>query len=117
MSRFTPGQDSHMSGPGYVARLGSSYNFPLRVDRASFFASLLEEEIRWRREALGSLSIRVLDVGCGEGLGGAAEHLRSLSRQIDEYWGLEPDPGVTMPAGVAAATGIDAMTHATGRPG
>ncbi len=82
--------------PKYFASLAASYNFPLGVARADLFRSLIESEIADRRSRSGS-AVRVLDVGCGEGLEGERRHVDALAALVDEFWGVEPDEGAAVP--------------------
>ncbi|MCA9277820.1 MAG: methyltransferase domain-containing protein [Phycisphaeraceae bacterium] len=91
--------------------LASGYNFLETSDRRRVFARLIIKEcdrVRMEREAAGSSDpVRVLDVGCGRGIGREVDYTRAMRHHIDDFWGIEPDNTVTPEDGL-----FDHMQHA-----
>ena len=71
--------------------LSRAYNFRATSDRRRIFARVVIE----RALATGGETSRVLDIGCGAGIGRSMDYLRSVRSRVGELWGIEPDPGVT----------------------
>ncbi len=69
--------------------LASRYNFQLTSNNRLPFTRLVIDECRARPRP-----IRVLDVGCGRGIGRRIEYTWAIREHCDELWGIEPDPGV-----------------------
>ncbi len=70
------------------------YNFLQTTDRRRVFARLVIKEIeRVRGGASGA--VRVLDIGCGRGIGRELGYTEAMGAHADEFWGLEPDDEVT----------------------
>lgn len=65
------------------------YNFRRTSDWVKQFVRLLIKECR----SLPRPS-RVLDIGCGVGIGRSIDLLKAVRCEVDEFWGLEPDPSV-----------------------
>jgi len=85
------------------------YNFRLTSDRGPLFARLAHREldrIRAQQREEGD-PIRVLDIGCGCGVGQSAALTRAIGSKADELWGVEPDESVAPPEGV-----LDQFQHA-----
>lgn len=70
-------------------KLAAEYNFLNISSYARVFSNLILHEIKGR-----SKQLRVLDVGCGRGIGRQVSLQHEVRQYCDEYWGLEPDPGV-----------------------
>lgn len=91
--------------------LAGTYNFLQTSDRRRVFTRLVVKEcerVREERRASGSdVPVRVLDVGCGRGIGQRVEYTRALRFYIDDFWGIEPDATVTPEDGL-----FDTMQHA-----
>lgn len=75
--------------------LARRYNFRLTSDRRGLFARLVLKECRARRSP-----VRVLDVGCGRGIGREPGYQAAIRGAADEYWGIDPDDGVAPPDGL-----------------
>lgn len=69
--------------------LAERYNFQKTSDWIQLFVRLLIKECR----RIGR-PVRALDIGCGYGIGRSMELLEAAKAEIDELWGLEPDPAV-----------------------
>ncbi len=93
MTQASRGQSSP-----FAATVGQ-YHFDTGESRSAFFERLVTEELRHRR-ANGDAPIRALDIGCGKGIEGNPESLRRLRSCVDEFWGIEPDAGISIPTGV-----------------
>lgn len=80
--------------------LKTAYNFHKVSDRRRLFANLVCREL----EALDTSPKRVLDVGCGRGLGRdpakATMYLRQIAQKTDELWGIEPDADIEPEPGI-----------------
>ncbi|MBX3321897.1 MAG: class I SAM-dependent methyltransferase [Phycisphaeraceae bacterium] len=75
-------------------KLAQQYNFLLTSDRRRVFSRLVIKECeRVRRESAGP--VRVLDIGCGRGIGRQTVYTEAMRAYIDEFWGIEPDDQVT----------------------
>lgn len=66
--------------------LAESYNFKMTSDHQRVFTRLVIKECQKRTSPL-----RVLDVGCGRGIGRRPEYQWAIRSYVDEYWGLDPD--------------------------
>ena len=82
--------------------LARRYNFRTNSDRRRVFARLLIKECEQREKP-----VRVLDVGCGRGIGRIRAYQEALRPHVDEYWGIEPDTDVTPMEGL-----FDRFQHA-----
>ncbi|MEE9211772.1 MAG: class I SAM-dependent methyltransferase [Phycisphaeraceae bacterium] len=69
--------------------LSQRYNFQNISSFAHVLTNLIVQEIKQR-----PCSTRVLDVGCGRGLGRCVEYQWAIRNVAGEYWGLEPDENV-----------------------
>ncbi|MGI9012637.1 MAG: class I SAM-dependent methyltransferase [Phycisphaerales bacterium] len=76
-------------------QLAASYNFKLTSDRRRVFSRLVVKECD-QIEA----PRRVLDIGCGRGIGRRLEYAHEIRRHIDDFWGIEPDQSVTPEEGL-----------------
>ncbi len=75
--------------------LSARYNFRNTSDRRVVFSRLLIRECqRLRREGK---PLRVVDIGCGRGMGMNEGYVAALKPWIDELWGIEPDSSVIPP--------------------
>lgn len=77
------------------AELAQSYNFLNVSSYARVFTGLILREIRD-----GSQDRRVLDIGCGRGIGRQIDYQRLVRHATGEYWGLEPDTSVVPSPGL-----------------
>jgi len=75
--------------------LAERYNFLEVSSYGCVLANLILKEILKRPRPL-----RVLDVGCGKGIGRDVAYQWALRPRIDDYWGIEPDESVASPAGL-----------------
>lgn len=76
----------HMS----FTELARSYNYRNTSGWRKLFARLLLDEIRSRPRP-----VNAIDIGCGDGIGGRPEWTELIRREVDELWGIEPDPEKT----------------------
>lgn len=76
-------------------KLASQYNFLTLPPYGQVFTELVVDECR-RRGGEG----RVLDIGCGSGVGREASHQWKIKNAASDFWGIEPDPDVTPVAGL-----------------
>ena len=75
--------------------LANAYNFKVTSDRRLIFARLLIKECKALQHP-----VRVLDIGCGRGIGRRMDYLHAISKHVDDFWGLEPDEGVQPDDGI-----------------
>lgn len=75
--------------------LAELYNFQMTSDHQRVFTRLVIKECQKRTSPL-----RVLDVGCGRGIGRRQEYQWAIRPYVDEYWGLDPDESRFPPAGL-----------------
>lgn len=75
--------------------LARRYNFRLTSDRRRLFTRLVLKEC----DALAP-PVRVLDVGCGRGIGRQPVYQAAIRRVADEYWGIDADDSVAPPDGM-----------------
>ncbi|MFI4897046.1 MAG: class I SAM-dependent methyltransferase [Phycisphaerales bacterium JB059] len=73
--------------------LSERYNFNKTTDRRGVFARLVIKEIERVRARTGG-PVRVLDVGCGRGIGRERGYTEAMGAHADEFWGIEPDDQV-----------------------
>ena len=66
--------------------LARAYNYQLTSDNKRVFARLVIKECQGHPS-----SVRVLDVGCGRGIGRHPEYQWAIRPHADEFWGLDPD--------------------------
>jgi SAM-dependent methyltransferase len=84
-----------VAGEPLFSRLSRSYNLLPPSPRDEFFVDLLRDSIgRARRPR------RVVDIGCGHGIGMDAALLRRVAGDCDQLIGVEPDGSVTPAPGV-----------------
>lgn len=74
--------------------LAASYNLLNISTYARVFANLILEECQQRSAP------RILDVGCGRGIGRHVSLQREIKASAGEFWGLEPDRDVTPEEGL-----------------
>lgn len=88
--------------------LASSYNFRHPSDRCGLFVQLLVEECARAAARQGKRGgVRVMDIGCGRGIGLDPKFLEPVRGAADELWGIEPDTRIAPPPGV-----FDQFQHA-----
>src|SRR4051812_27739235 len=75
--------------------LAAQYNFRHPTGRGDIFARLLREHL----EELPDPT-KVLDIGCGKGIELDVGLTRSIRPLAGEFWGIEPDKGVTAESGL-----------------
>jgi SAM-dependent methyltransferase len=75
--------------------LAGQYSYMSLPPYGQVFAEVVDDESRRRGG-----QCRVLDIGCGRGVGRDASHQWKIKEQASDYWGLEPDPDVTPAAGL-----------------
>lgn len=80
-------------------QLAGRYNFLLTSDRRLVFARLVIKECQ-RIRASSSDPVRVLDIGCGRGIGRQVVYTHAMRAAIDDFWGIEPDESVTPEPGL-----------------
>ncbi|MFT5422775.1 MAG: 2-polyprenyl-3-methyl-5-hydroxy-6-metoxy-1,4-benzoquinol methylase [Phycisphaerales bacterium] len=80
----------------------SSYNFANISDRRSVLTRAIIEECG-KRDG----TARVLDIGCGRGMGRNSDYVRAVKPHAAEMWGIEPAEDVTPPEGI-----FDQFQHA-----
>ena len=73
-------------------QLAERYNFRNSPDRRVVFTRLILQECRRRPSP-----VRVLDVGCGRGIGRSVDCQWAIRQCVDELWGIEPDESVEPP--------------------
>ena len=76
-------------------RLAGQYNFMTLPPYGQVFSEVVVDECRRRGGAC-----RVLDIGCGSGVGRNVSHQWKIKEAVSDYWGIEPDPDVTPAAGL-----------------
>jgi SAM-dependent methyltransferase len=69
-------------------------NFLMDVWYHPVFTQLVLKEIRARNKPV------VLDIGCGNGVGGFIEYTQVISAEADQLWGIEPDDSIEEQPGV-----------------
>lgn len=72
--------------------LRRSYSFENVSHRGLLFTRLVIEACSGREAP-----IRALDIGCGAGIDLRADYQWAVREQVDEYWGIEPDPEISPP--------------------
>lgn len=97
------GASSTSPASGLFDSLEKSYNFRHPSERVQLFVDLLIDQLRQMPRAR-----RVVDIGCGEGIGMNSGVFARLRAEVDELWGVEPDPKIEPRAGV-----FDHFQHAT----
>lgn len=75
--------------------LAELYNFQMTSDHQRVFTRLVIKEC----QTITS-SLRVLDIGCGRGIGRRPEYQWAIRPYVDEYWGLDPDESRFPPTGL-----------------
>lgn len=76
-------------------QLAQSYNFEETSNAQIMFTRLIRQECLQR-----AAPVRALDIGCGRGIARSFDLVRALRPHIDEFWGVEPDDGVTPQEGI-----------------
>jgi 2-polyprenyl-3-methyl-5-hydroxy-6-metoxy-1,4-benzoquinol methylase len=84
--------------------LSRSYNFRRTSDRRRIFSRIVVE----RAQAVAGPDARVLDIGCGRGIGRSMEFLKAIRSSVGEMWGLEPDRSIAHDEAI-----FDQFQHAT----
>ncbi|MGI9429993.1 MAG: class I SAM-dependent methyltransferase [Bythopirellula sp.] len=87
------------------ARLSVEYNLLKISSYGRVFCNLILDEINQRSKSSDGTSsdgtsCNVLDVGCGHGIGRRVSLQREIRQKCGEYWGIEPDQGVTVEDGL-----------------
>ncbi len=93
--------NSDMTKPhdGYsFEQLRDSYNFQTTTCWQRTFLRLLAAEADRLRSESGT--VRVLDIGCGNGIGRRPHWTAAVREHFDELWGIEPDPSIKPQEGV-----------------
>lgn len=75
-----------------------SYNFRNTSDRRVILTRQIIRECLVRREQAGAAQaepLRVIDIGCGRGMGRSEDYVAAIKPFCDELWGVEPDTEVT----------------------
>jgi SAM-dependent methyltransferase len=75
--------------------LADRYNFEQTSKEARVLTRLIMKELRRRQR-----HVRVLDVGCGSGIGRRVEDQWEVRQLADDYWGVEPDESKVPPQGL-----------------
>jgi SAM-dependent methyltransferase len=78
------------------------YNFRQTSDWVKQYVRILIKECRRIGGAARAdgRPFRALDIGCGHGIGRSMELSQLVAAEVDELWGLEPDPTATPPGGI-----------------
>jgi SAM-dependent methyltransferase len=84
--------------------LGRSYNFRRTSDRRRTFARIVIE----RAQALAGANARVLDIGCGRGIGRRLDFVEAIRAHVGQLWGIEPDRSIPHDTSI-----FDRFEHAT----
>lgn len=87
--------------------LQQRYNFEKTSDRRIVFTRLVLDEIAGR-----AAPVRVLDIGCGSGMGRSPDFIWAIREQVDELWGVEPDTGVLIEEGLFDRVERDSLEEA-----
>ena len=69
--------------------LAASYNVLNTSNAKIMFTRVVIGECTRRRRP-----VCALDIGCGRGVGRVVEYAREIRKHVDDFWGIEPDPGV-----------------------
>lgn len=77
------------------AELASSYNFANTSDDRLLLTRMVLAELEGRPGPT-----RVVDVGCGKGIGLENGYQKIIAARCGELWGLEPDPSITPEPGI-----------------
>lgn len=78
-------------------QLKTHYNYRMTSDWVRLFVRVMVKEVR----ALPRPR-RILNIGCGHGIGRSLQLARAVYRECDEVWGLEPDPSIVPEEGMYA---------------
>jgi SAM-dependent methyltransferase len=81
--------------PSAFDSLAARYNFLTEQSFGSTFADLVVDEGRRRGGAC-----RVLDIGCGSGIGRNVALQWAIKEIASDFWGIEPDRDVTVAGGL-----------------
>lgn len=93
---------SAATGLASFEQLEAGYNLLPPSERDAFFISVMLDVLkRYPRPNV------VVDIGCGEGIGTAADKLTGVRSLADQLWGIEPDKSITPKPGV-----FDRFEHA-----
>lgn len=79
---------SELSGETFES-LAGKYNFHTIQTFAQTLTDLIVSEAKLRNEHGGEC--RVLDIGCGSGIGRELRHQLRVKQASTDYWGIEPD--------------------------
>jgi SAM-dependent methyltransferase len=81
--------------------LARSYNFENVSGRGLVLTRLITDACRSCRRT-GS-SLRAIDIGCGRGIEHDSDYQWAVRDDVDELWGVEPDPEIQPPDGLFSA--------------
>ncbi|MFO0830254.1 MAG: class I SAM-dependent methyltransferase [Phycisphaerales bacterium] len=76
-------------------QLKGLYNYRQTSDWVRLFVRVLIKEVKGLPRPR-----RVLNIGCGHGIGRSLQLSRAVHRECDEVWGLEPDPSIVPEEGM-----------------
>lgn len=77
------------------SELATRYNFENTSDDRMLLTRMILEELDGK-----PAPTRVVDVGCGKGIGLENGYQKVIAAKCDELWGLEPDTGIKPEAGI-----------------
>lgn len=77
------------------AELSRAYNFANTSDDRLLLTRMILEELEGK-----PAPTRVVDVGCGKGIGLENGYQKIIAKHCTELWGLEPDTGITPEPGI-----------------
>jgi SAM-dependent methyltransferase len=90
------GSSATSSEPLSFERVAAGYNFLTFPSFGQVFADVVVDEVRRRTGP----ERRVLDIGCGCGIGRNVDYQWSIKKAATDFWGIEPDESVTPQAGL-----------------
>jgi SAM-dependent methyltransferase len=79
-------------------RIASGFHLGPQVEYARWFFEVLRSETA--KYCASVSGVRVLDVGCGVGMGRDGSWTRMIAAMADETWGIEPDESIQPAPGV-----------------
>lgn len=91
----TPASPRFAGDSPLVRQYEASYNLLHPSHRDAFFMDLVLDTVRTYKRPR-----RILDIGCGEGVGTDPELFKRVVAESDEFWGVEPDTSVKPREGV-----------------